>query len=538
MNRSGLIIRLFLILTAITLPGSIAASAQNTPVGTFIGSLFESDAGKPAPARVYAIGKSDSLFMAEECIPYDRSEFAARIGYSGRHFTTRGNTFTLKLPEGRYTIVIERGKEFLPIRESITVVSGKTEHRKFPLRRWIDMAARGWYSGDLHCHRPLGDLAGLLLAEDLNVVVPQTVWSSAVSPDLETWLGKADAEGVVRVDSTHLFSVLGHEVERMQNSALLLHHTGKTVLPVAEYVRLGAPDPVPLDAVHAAGGFAEMEKPWWPDAHVDMALGGVDFLGLAHNHFTYRSYLPEHDRLRTEFRNDYPEDVRGYAQYVFDLYYAYLNCGFRPMLSAGSASGVLPNPVGYNRIYAKCEGGFSYDSFFKALKAGHTFVTNGPLLIMTAGGKPMGETLSLTDKGGNTVRVACELHSIQPIDRLEIVQDGKIVRTFAPKLIGNTHTARITAEIPVSETGWIAARCFEKREDTVRFAHTSPVFVSVDGAPFFPKRYAAEYFLRKTKELITAAETTAYPNAEAKAATLEYYRKALGVYEDLAGKSR
>ena len=33
-----------------------------------------------------------------------------------------------------------------------------------------------------------------------------------------------------------------------------------------------------------------------------------------------------------------------------DIYYALLNCGLRIPPSAGSASGVLPNPVGYNRV--------------------------------------------------------------------------------------------------------------------------------------------------------------------------------------------
>ena len=535
MKPSGITIHLLLSLASLCFSAPVTSFAQNA-LGTFLGSIFESGARRPVPARVYAVGYNDSIYMAEECIPYDRPGFAARIGYSGRHFTTRGNTFTLRLPEGSYTLLIERGKEFIPIRESITVISGKIERKKFMLRRWIDMASRGWYSGDLHCHRPLGDMADLLLAEDVNVILPQTVWSSAVEPGLDAWLAKADTEGVIRVDRTHLFSVLSHEVERMKNSALLLHHTGKTVLPVAEYVRLGAPDAVPMDAAHTAGGFAEMEKPWWPDAHVDMALGGVDFLGLAHNHFTYRSYLPEHNRKRTEFRSDYPEGVKGYARYVFDLYYSFLNCGFRPMLSAGSASGVLPNPVGYNRVYAQCEGGFSYNSFFRALKAGRTFVTNGPLLIMTLDGKQMGETLSVSGKGKKTVHVVCELHSLQPIDRLEIIRDGEIVRTFTPKLAG--HAARITANIPVSETGWIAARCFEKRDDTVRFAHTSPVFISVNDVPFIPKTYAAEYFLRKTRELIGAADAEDFPNVEAKAATLESYRKALRVYEELMGKSK
>ena len=40
--------------------------------------------------------------------------------------------------------------------------------------RWAQMSALGWYSADMHTHRPLGDTATLLEAEDLNVMLPIT----------------------------------------------------------------------------------------------------------------------------------------------------------------------------------------------------------------------------------------------------------------------------------------------------------------------------------------------------------------------------
>ena len=49
----------------------------------------------------------------------------------------------------------------------------------------------------------------------------------------------------------------------------------------------------------------------------------------------------------------------GLALYTFDLYYTFLNCGFRVLPSAGSASGVMPVAPGYNRVYVKIEGAFS-----------------------------------------------------------------------------------------------------------------------------------------------------------------------------------
>ncbi len=59
-----------------------------------------------------------------------------------------------------------------------------------------------------------------------------------------------------------------------------------------------------------------------------------------------------------------------------------MNLGFRLPPSAGSASGVLPNPVGYNRIYVQLDQPFSVDNWYAAYRDGDSFVTNGPMLFV------------------------------------------------------------------------------------------------------------------------------------------------------------
>ena len=198
---------------------------------------------------------------------------------------------------------------------------------------------------------------------------------------------------------------------------------GKTVLPVADHEERGLPNMSLIDLTRKAGGYVEAEKPWWPESHIDIGLGKADFTGILNNHFTYRGYLPEHPRKRTEFSPDYPDGVRGYADYVLDLYYAYLDCGFRVMPTAGSASGVLPNPLGYNRVYVKVEGDFTFGNWFASLKKGRCFVTNGPLLFMTVDGREPGDTV----RANAALNVTCEVHSLVPLERVEIVRDGEIV---------------------------------------------------------------------------------------------------------------
>ena len=71
----------------------------------------------------------------------------------------------------------------------------------------------------------------------------------------------------------------------------------------------------------------------------------------------------------------------GNGLWTQEIYYHALEAGIRIPPSAGSASGVLPNPVGYNRVYVHLGSQqLSADSWFGALSKGRCFVTNGPLL--------------------------------------------------------------------------------------------------------------------------------------------------------------
>ena len=504
--------------------------------GTVAGMIINGGDGQPIPARVYVIGSDDSVYMADVCVPYEKPSYIKNIGYTGRHFTTKGNSFTVHLPAGPARIIIERGKEYIPIVETLNVSPGKTITKEFTIKRWIYMASKGWYSGDLHVHRRLSELADLMIVEDLNITLPQTVWGHNREPELDIWLDKADASGIIKIDGHHMFSVLSHEIERFSASAILMHHTGKTFLPVHEHDNRSPTNLSLMEETHAAGGYVDLEKATWPESHIDISAGKADFVGLLNNHYTYKKYLPEHPRRRTEFKDNYPDGVRGYTYYVCDIYYAYLNCGFKAMPSAGSASGVLPNPLGYNRVYAKVEGDLSYDGWFEALKAGHSFATNGPMLIMTVNGAQMGETIDLKDSDGSSVQVKCEIHSLKPIERLDIIRDGECVHSVSPQL--KDYSAVVEADVSFSESGWIAARCFEKNEETDRFAHTSPVFINIAGKPFKPKKYAVSYFLEKTNDLIKDAEKDEFESEEARKATMDAYRKALTIYNDLHVKSR
>ena len=55
----------------------------------------------------------------------------------------------------------------------------------------------------------------------------------------------------------------------------------------------------------------------------------------------------------------------------------------------------------------------------------------------------------------------------------------------------------------MTESGWLAVRCLQIQPDgRVRFAHTAPWWVEIEGKPLRPKREQADWFVQRTEEEI------------------------------------
>ncbi|MBI4625195.1 MAG: CehA/McbA family metallohydrolase [Verrucomicrobia bacterium] len=63
----------------------------------------------------------------------------------------RGDGETMLLPDGEYEVRFERGPESVPQQTRVTV-GAQTKELAFQVKRWIDPAKFGWWSGDHHIH--------------------------------------------------------------------------------------------------------------------------------------------------------------------------------------------------------------------------------------------------------------------------------------------------------------------------------------------------------------------------------------------------
>ena len=142
------------------------------------GTIREDRSGQPVAARLYIRSEKGEWHFAAvtdpagKAVPYKKQRSDTSVEM---HTAVSAHAFVAELPPGKYTLTVERGKEYLPAEQTVEI-SDKPVNIEIKLHRWIDMAERGWYSGDTHVHRTLDELPTAMLADDLNVALPLTYW--------------------------------------------------------------------------------------------------------------------------------------------------------------------------------------------------------------------------------------------------------------------------------------------------------------------------------------------------------------------------
>jgi hypothetical protein len=431
-------------------------------IGTGI-VVVDKATGEPVPCRVHLKDPEGQPVRAPG-LPFWRD-----------HFVCRGRV-DLDLPEGRYAYEIERGPEWSAARGEIE--AGKP--LRVELERIADLAKEGWWSGDLHIHRAVDEIELHLAAEDLRVG-PVITWWNNTNP----WAGRE-----LPADLRRTFEGGRHartlEGEDERGGGALLYFNLPAPLAIKGSAREHPSALKFLIEAKEAGAHADIEKPFWWDVPVWLASGKADTIGLANNHMCRSTMLDNEawGRSRDKERHASP---RGNGSWTQEIYYAALESGSRIPPSAGSASGVLPNPVGYNRVYVKLDGAFDWGRWWEGLRAGRSFVTNGPLLRAWADGEPPGKVF----EGPVEVAVTAELAGRDAVAAVEIVRDGKVERSVPVEQLRRTGSL---GKVKFESSGWFLVRAVADNPVTFRFASTAPFHVEVGGKRRV-SRAACRFFL-------------------------------------------
>lgn len=481
-------------------------------------------AGKPLWARIEVRGAGGKMFQPAGALR-DKTAHVKTSGepwYLG-HFVSEGKA-VLDVPDGDYTVVIEHGPEFERSESKVHVGAGAPAAIRAVLHPWIRMNEMGWWSGDTHVHRPLGDVPALMAAEELNVAVSYTMWNTA-NGSRNDWTDKpAPPETVQTVGPGRLNMIMNAEDERGGGAWMLLGLPGPFDMKAAgEWYPQGLKFVERARLLKKPGSvlpWFECEKLIWWEVPVMMALGSPDSVSLLFNHFNQYGIHDQEAWGRPRDQARFP-GPKGFVDYVLGLHYRYLNLGLRFALTGGSASGVLQGAPGYNRVYVHADGPLTAEKWFQALKTGDSFVTNGPMLFTKFHSR------------GTAVDIDIDARSREPLDRIEVVANGVVVRTLQPA--GDGRTLRQRVSIDARNHSWVAVRSWQKDVPSFRLAHSQPFYLHGT----WDAGEDARYFRDWMDEFIaiTNADSKRFRTPEEREEVLAVYRKAREVYAAKAGKA-
>jgi len=497
--------------------------------------------GNPVAARVF-VTAADGLAYAPDnaWIHADDSFDRTERRFEAHYFDTSGVS-EITVPAGDAEVDVMRGFENHFERHKVEVSADSTTQLTVPMTPLSVEAdaTSNWVSGDVHVHMNYGGtyrntpahLVEQAAAENLGVVEDLVVNKEQRIPDIAYFSPELDPAST----ADHLL-LHGQEFHTSYWGHLgLLNLSSNFILPgYAAYPNTAAASLYPANAnvadmaheqgalvgyVHPFDSFPDPAKddPLTAELPADVALGKVDYI-----------------------------EVLGFSDHksTAEVWYKLLNCGFRLPTAAGTdfmgnyAS--LRGPVGLNRVYAEVPPGpLKIEPWLAAIKAGRTFATNGPLLRFSLGGQAIGGEVQLEEKKEKKQEVpfTAEMNSMVPLDHLQIVCNGKVARELA--MNSDRSAARVDGSIPLEASGWCVLRAFsDKAEypilDLYPYATTSPVYVSVAGAP---ARNAADaaYFVAWVDRLIAAARSNTSWNTEAeKQSVLSMLQAARGKYARMA----
>ena len=431
------------------------------PKGVIRGALRDGATDRPIAAklRVTNVATGD-VYMPDSCI----RTMPKRSPGGVRYFYARG-AYEVAVPPGRYRIEVVRGICHEPAVAEVEVESGGTRVRDFPVRYLWDLHKSGWYSGNTHTHYSV-DIEESV--DDRLRMVPQAedVDVSVISYLIRNALPYASNR--IPIGRLPQFSrggtVLDMGEECRNNNAsnsipggyghCLFLNIPRLVQPVSTGMLSAdgkSPDFPTLSMLCAQARRIGGTTVWCHNGHgleapVAVALGHVDALNIA---------------------DGFPVE--------YDWYYRFLNCGFRLPISTGTDWWEYD----HNRVFVQTGSGFTYESWLAGLRAGRTFISNGPLLQLEVNGQGPGSVV----KASGPLRVRARALSRVPFERIEIVAGGEVVATATAV---NRQEATVEREIDAVGPGWIAARIAGTTMTRLGypvFAHTNPVYVQAAGIP-------------------------------------------------------
>lgn len=515
---------------------TIVAATRKTilPMGTITLQIFN-EIGVPTPARVMlqAIDKrfyAPMLAWVHADDGFDRNQQNTETQYF--HCL---ETCSVEVPEGEISIQVQYGLAHQLWTKTLTVNANQNNLVEVMLKaNALPEKFGAWRSADLHVHMNYGGhyrntpeyLLQQAKAEDLNVVHNLIVNKEERVPDIAYFQATADK-------ASDSYTVIWHGQEfhtSFWGHLGLLNLDNHFLTPdFASYRHTAMASPYPHNGV-----IADL-------AHQQLALVGYvhpfDWPIVPENEIKLSHLLPA-DAINGKI--DFLEIV-SFADHIAtaEVWYNLLNLGIKVPAGAGTDAmanyASLRGPVGMNRIFLNTDS-ISKTAINNSIRAGRSFVTNSALLGLHINEKMPGDTVS--GQAMQKVKVDVSMRSIAVMSKLELVQNGEVLKSF--ELPKDTKNYDASLELELQHDGWIILRAYNNQAqkeilDIYPYATTNPIWLNGFGAKPNNKP-DAEYFVRWLDRVLTATKQrqSDFNTLQEYQETMDYIQQARNAYGEMS----
>ncbi len=460
----------------------------------------------------------------------------------------------VNLPAGKYNVRVMRGPEYYPMSKTLTITRGQEDAEfALQLKRWVDPAALGWWSGDHHIHAAgcqhynnpsqgvhAPDMLRHCLGEDLKVGANLT-WGPCFDYQKQFFTGKVDKVSKYPYLLRYDVEVSGFGSHRSGHLCLLRlksqippggdskNHWPTLCLNTLKWAKKQG---AVVGPAHSGWGLfvPGNELPNWNVPPFN-GIGACEYIVDV----THMVDGPKGEKVPAV---DFISTVDTPYVWELNIWYHTLNVGYRTRISGETDFPcIYGERVGLGRSYIKLDGKLDYDAWCEGIRQGRCYTGDGRSHIMdmkvtekltVEARRPIsvnlgenGSEISL-DKAGEvtvTAKVAALLpekttaatkriqnanYTQKPYWHIERARIGDTRKVPVELIVNGRPVARqeipadgktrdITFNTKIDRSSWITMRVLPS-------SHTNPIWVMVDGKPVRASKRSAEWCLKSVQQ--------------------------------------
>ena len=446
----------------------------------------------------------------------------------------RADGETIRLPKGKFRVEFARGPESITQTSNLEV-QGPGAAASFQVKRWIDPALQGWWSGDHHIHaagcahytKPTEgvhapDMMRHCLGEDLKVGCNLT-WGPCFDYQKQFFTGKIDPVSKYPYLLRYDIEVSGFGSHQSGHLCLLrlrdqmypggesMHHWPTLGLNTLRWAKKQG---AVCGPAHSGWGL-DVKTKELPNYEIP------PFSGIGANEYivdvTHEVPGPDGKLVPAV---DFLSMVDTPYVWELNIWYHTLNCGFRTRISGETDFPcIYGERVGLGRSYVRLGPKLDFDRWCEGIREGANYVSDGKshLINFKLDGAPLGGAGSEVrlDVGGRlkaTVEAAAMLSEKADGDIASRAYDHKpywdVERARVPgsrevpvelivnglpvarkTIVADGQVHEVAFEVDLPRSSWVAVRILPS-------SHTNPFFVTVNNQPIRPSRRSAQWCLK------------------------------------------